>query len=72
MVSSVWILAAAKVELTGFSGIMDMRCKKKRGVKDVSKIFRSHIRKKAVAIYKTGEEQIWGKQVYSEMLTKDA
>lgn len=37
---------------------MDVGSKKKKGLKGVSKMFSLH--KNGVAIYKTGEEQIWG------------
>lgn len=40
---------------TGFSGKMDVKSKKK-GVKDVSKVFSLHIRKNGVAGFKIGEE----------------
>ena len=35
-------------------------------------MFSSHIRKNGVAIYKIGEEEVWGRQLYLEMFIRDA
>lgn len=45
---------------TEFSGKMDVRSKKKKGVKDVSQMFSLHIRKNGIASFTIGKEQIWG------------
>lgn len=52
VVRSGWILAVNKGKPTGFSGIMDMRSKKKNRVQDVSKMFSLHVRKNGVANFK--------------------
>lgn len=66
MVKSGWILAVTKVEPAEFSSV-----RKRRG-KYVSTMFSSHIRKNGAAVCKTRKEQIWGRQVYFEMLIRDA
>lgn len=66
LVKSGWILAVTKVEPAEFSGI-----RQRRG-KSVFTMFSSHIRKNGVAVCKTRKEQIWGRQVYFEMLIRDA
>lgn len=66
VVKSGWILAVTKVEPAEFSGVG-----KRRG-KYVSTMFSSHIRKSGVAVCKMRKEQIWGRQVYFEMLIRDA